>query len=63
VQLLDLPKLYFPATHMSLVGEVEPAGQAYPAVQAPVQLLEVIAAVLPYSPAGQLVQAEDPATL
>ena len=59
--------LYCPGAHWEAVGEEEPAGQAYPAVHAPLhalltapgfpkrpgsQLLQTVAAAREYCPAG-----------
>ena len=42
---------------------VDPAGHAYPALQLPEHPADAIAAVLPYSPAVQLVQLPAPVRL
>ncbi len=47
-----LPTLYFPAGQMAAVALVEPAGQAYPGAQGPVQEGDVAAAT-PYRPPAQ----------
>jgi hypothetical protein len=46
-------KLKVPAGQMVAVGDVDPAGHAYPAVQTPLQLPEVTPDTAPNSPAGQ----------
>jgi hypothetical protein len=42
-------RLYLPVEQLVTVGEMEPAGQAYPALHGPVQEL-VLAALVPYRP-------------
>jgi hypothetical protein len=53
-----LPRLYRPALQGSTVGEVEPAGHAYPAVQFPMQDEEPV--VEEYRPAAQFVHVAEP---
>lgn len=43
---------YVPAVHMTAVGETEPRGQAYPAVQGPVQFAVTAPVEDPYCPAA-----------
>ncbi len=45
-------KLYLPAGHMDAVADTDPGGQAYPAVQFPVQADDVKPGLLPNVPAG-----------
>ncbi len=47
------PALYWPATHIAAVALVEPATQAYPALQLPLQPALDRPAVAPYVPEGQ----------
>jgi hypothetical protein len=54
-QLVQTPEpavAYVPAAHWVVVAEVDPAGQAYPAVHAPVHWL-VVAPAAPYRPGSQ----------
>jgi hypothetical protein len=51
---------YWPTPHCSAVALVDPAAQAYPAVQLPVQAAVGRPAVDPYLPAGQAVHVPDP---
>ncbi len=44
---------YCPAGHWDVVGDVDPAGQAYPDVQGPEQAAVVRPATAPYAPPGQ----------
>ncbi len=44
-------RLYVPTEHTAAVADVDPAKQAYPAVQGPVHALE-LATALPYRPPG-----------
>ena len=39
--------------HTDAIGDVDPGGQAYPALQLPLQLAVVSPAVAPYEPAAQ----------
>jgi len=55
--------LYCPAGHWVTVGDVDPAGHVYPAVQSPVHDAVVRPVVEPYLPAGQLVQVALPPVL
>ncbi len=48
----DPPTLYLPGAHSDVVGLVDPAGHAYPAVQFPLQAGVVRPEVAPYVPAG-----------
>jgi hypothetical protein len=52
-----------PAAHTSSVGDVEPGGHQYPALQAPVQPGFVDATLAPNAPALQLLQAPAPSAL
>ena len=50
----DAPdKLYRPAAHDDAVGDDEPAGQMYPALQLPLHDADDIPDVRPYRPAAQ----------
>jgi hypothetical protein len=51
VQELAAPSEYLPAGHKAAVADVDPAGQAYPAVQGPVQDDAVRPPMFPYLPA------------
>ena len=55
------PSEYWPAGQMDAVGVVDPAGQAYPALQMPVHDDWFMAALAPYCPALQFVHAAAPA--
>ena len=57
------PVLYCPAAQMDAVADEDPAGQAYPALQDPVQPEVVRPVVDPYFPAGQAVHAVAPPVL
>jgi hypothetical protein len=48
----DPPTLYLPGAHSDVVGLVDPAGHAYPAVQFPLHAGVVRPEVAPYVPAG-----------
>jgi hypothetical protein len=67
LQLVQLPappvRLYWPAGHVTAVALVDPAGHAHPALQLPEHPADAIAAVMPYSPALQLVQLPAPVRL
>jgi hypothetical protein len=54
---------YLPAGHRLLKGDVDPDGQAYPALQGPEQAAEPTAGESPNWPAGQGVHDDDPARL
>lgn len=41
---------YLPGVHVSWVGDVDPAGQAYPGLQGPLHWSDNMAALLPYRP-------------
>ena len=53
VQLPDPATLYDPTAHCTAVGDVEPAGQAYPAGHTSLQFDDVRPVVLPKRPATQ----------
>jgi hypothetical protein len=52
---------YCPVMHWAAVGEVDPAPQAYPAVQFPEQAAVARPLELPNFPAGHAVQDDAPA--
>jgi hypothetical protein len=62
-QLTAPARLYRPAGHASAVALVDPAGQVYPAVHAPLHSAVPTAAVAPNSPAGQSTHAVAPPKL
>ena len=57
------PVLYCPGEHAAWVGDVDPTGQEYPAVHAPLHVDDVRPADDPYDPATHEEHAEDPSVL
>ena len=63
VQALEPAKLYLPTGQGDAVGDVEPAGHTYPAVQLPLQPAVPMPDTAPYRPALQFVHAPVPPKL